>query len=62
MNIELKKAIINSIFEEINQFQLINLIIARYRPYIYDNDGNYLIGGKDVATFIEKAIKLITNK
>jgi len=62
MNIELKKAIINSIFEEINQFQLINLIIARYRPYIYDNDGNYLLGGKDVVNFIEKAIKLITNK
>lgn len=59
MKKELKQAIINFIFEHENEFQLINVTIEKFRPYIYDNSGKYLIGGQDVSEFISKAINLI---
>jgi hypothetical protein len=31
-----------------------------FRAYIYDADGNYLIGGEEVKNFICDAVKLIT--
>ena len=58
MKKELKKAIIDFIFEKEKEFQLHNATIEKFRPYIYDANGNYLIGGEDVANFISKAIKL----
>lgn len=61
MHTELKKAIINSIFDEISNFQLVNSIVDKYRAYIYDAKGEYLIGGKEVYQFIEDAIKVMTN-
>ena len=59
MNKELKKAIVNFIFENDKQFQINNATIDKFRPYIYDSEGNYLIGGKQVANFIDDIIKLI---
>ena len=59
MRKELKQAIINYIFENEKEFQLTNSVKTKFRAYIYDADGNYLIGGKEVAEFIDKAIKLI---
>ena len=59
MRTELKKAIIDFIFENEKQFQINNAVTEKFRAYIYDADGNYLIGGKDVSEFIDKAIKLI---
>jgi len=61
MEEELKKAIIKSIFENENNFQLTNFIIDEYKAYIYDNKGEYLIGGVHVAEFIKNAINLIIN-
>lgn len=61
METELKKAIINFIFENEKEFQLANRTVEKFRPYIYDAHGNYLIGGQKVSTFIDKAINLIAN-
>ena len=60
MKKELKKAIIDFIFEKEKEFQLHNATIEKFRPYIYDSNGNYLIGGEDVANFISKAMKILT--
>ena len=59
METELKKKIIDSIFENANDFQLVNNTIDNFRSYIYYRDGSYLIGGEAVAEFIKKAIELI---
>jgi hypothetical protein len=61
MRKELKKAIIDYIFEKEKEFQLTNSVTTKFRAYIYDADGNYLIGGKEVVEFIREAIKLIEN-
>jgi hypothetical protein len=59
MSKELKKAIINWMFDNSKEFQLINATAERFRSYIYDDKGNYLIGGKDIMEFIRNADKLI---
>ena len=59
MNRELKKAIINYIFENEKEFQLPNAMATKFRNYIYDEKGNFLIGGEEVKVFIGNAIKLI---
>jgi hypothetical protein len=59
MNTELKKAIVNFMFDNSKDFQLINNTTQEFRPYIYDSRGNYLIGGKNVANFIKETEKLI---
>ena len=59
MKPQLKKAIIDFIFENEKQFQINNAVTQKFRAYIYDADGNFLIGGEDVSEFIYKAIKLI---
>lgn len=56
---ELKKEIINWIIDNGNEFQRINTCIDKFRLYIYDTNGNYLIGGENVANFIKKADRLI---
>lgn len=61
MEQELKQAIINKIFENINEFQLTNYIKNDFNNYIYDEKGEYLIGGEKVSEFINEAIKLIIN-
>lgn len=60
MNKELKKVIMQFIFDNDKEFSITNATIAKFRPYIYDGDGNYLIGGEEVSEFISNAIKLIT--
>ena len=62
MNIELKQAIVNYIFKNIYDFQIINSTIDQFKNYIYDKEGEYLIGGDDIAKFIKDANNLITNK
>ena len=59
MNTELKKAIVNYIFDNINEFQIINATVKEFKHYIYNDKGNFLIGGKEVSEFISEAIKLI---
>ncbi len=60
MKKELKQAIINFIFENEKDFQLVNNTTDNFKAYIYDSKGEYLIGGEDVKEFINKAIELIT--
>lgn len=59
MKPQLKKAIIDFIFEREKDFQINNAVTQKFRPYIYDPDGNFLIGGDEVYEFIKDAIKLI---
>ncbi len=61
MNIELKKAIINFMFDNSKDFQLINNTIKEFRLYIYDDKGSHLIGGENVYNFIKQTEKLIIN-
>lgn len=60
MNNELKKAIVNFIFDNSKEFQLNNRTAEEFRPYIYSKEGKYLIGGEEVYEFIRDAIKLLT--
>lgn len=62
MRLALKKKIIEWIFNNINEFQIANRCVDAFREYIYDKNGNYLIGGDDVYEFIISEIALITNK
>lgn len=57
----LKKSIILYILENINEFQLVNATIENFREYIYDDKGNYLMGGQEISDFIRDACKLLTN-
>jgi len=59
MNKQLKRAIVEFIFDNESHFQLPNETTDKFRPYIFDTKGEYLIGGADVADFIRRAIKLI---
>ena len=56
---ELKKAIIDWLFENKNAWQRTNACREYFRPYIYNADGNFLIGGEEVSDFITEADKLI---
>ena len=58
MNKELKDAIIKAVQENFDEFQLTNSIGGMFREYIYNRDGEYLIGGEKVAQFIKEFIKL----
>ena len=59
MQKELKKAIIKWLLENENKWQRLNSCKEEFRNYMYDNEGNYLIGGEDVSDFIDKADDLI---
>jgi hypothetical protein len=59
MNTELKKAIVNFIFDNSNEFQITNATVNEFKLYIYDDKGNFLIGGEEVSEFIQNAIKLL---
>lgn len=58
-DIELKRAIINWYCDNYKSFCGTNECIRVFRAYIYDEKGEYLIGGKSVLEFIEKARNLI---
>lgn len=61
METELKDAIIKKVQENKDEFQLVNFIIDSFREYIYNKDGNYLIGGEEVYQFISDFIKIYEN-
>lgn len=56
---ELKQAILNWLLENESQWQRVNACIKVFRAYIYDENGNYLIGGQVVSKFIADADKLL---
>jgi hypothetical protein len=59
MNKELKRAIINNILNNEKEFQLTNSTVNQFRAYIYDDKGDYLIGGKEVHDWICTMIPLL---
>lgn len=59
MNINLKRAIVDYIFNNYELFGLVNVTNDKFKAYIYDSNGEYLIGGKEVANFIQKVAKLV---
>ena len=59
MQYQLMQAIFNYLIENSNEFNLHNATTAHFKSYIYDDTGNYLIGGEQVSQFISDAIKLI---
>jgi hypothetical protein len=60
MLIHLKHAILTYILDNHEEFQLVNSTILNFSDYIYNDEGNYLIGGEEVATFIRDACKLLS--
>lgn len=62
MQIELKKAIVEHIFNNLDEFNIINATVDKFRAYIYDSEGEYLVGGREVSEFIKQAIDLIRGK
>lgn len=62
MHKELKRAIIDWLFENENAWQRVNSCTEEFREYIYNKDGNYLIGGEDVSRFITSTEKLLYNQ
>ena len=59
MHNELKKQIVIFILENLKEFQINNATNTKFRPYIYDSTGGYLIGGEQVGEFINNAIELL---
>lgn len=59
INIELKQAIINYIFEKYNVFNRMNNTIDKFKNYIYDENWEYLIWWKDIIEWIQNIDKLI---
>lgn len=59
MDKELKKAIVNWFFENVNAWQRVNACHDYFRQYIYDSNGNYIIGGKRVSDFIRAIDKVL---
>ena len=58
---QLKKVIVNYILDNENVFQLNNHTTKEFSAYIYDKQGEYLIGGEEVSEFISNAVKLLKN-
>ncbi len=59
MNTQLKKAIIDYIFSNLDEFQIVNSCKEEFRQYIYTEKGDYCIGGEVVSDFIFDVIRLI---
>ena len=57
---ELKEKIVKWILENKNQWQIVNDCKENFRAYIFDINGNYLIGGENVYNFIVVICDLIT--
>lgn len=55
MYLELKQAIINWLIENKNAWQRVNACRDHFRQYIFDEAGNYIIGGQAVSDFITNA-------
>ena len=59
MHKELKRAIIMWLLDNEDEFQRVNACRANFREYIYNSEGGYLIGGKEVNEFIKEANNLL---
>lgn len=59
MSTELKREIINWLLDNEYKWQRINECHKAFRPYIYNSEGNYLIGGEEVSNFISEADELL---
>ena len=55
---ELKNAIIKKVQENATDFQLVNNTTDNFKEYIYNKQGEYLIGGEEVAKFISEFINI----
>ena len=60
MNKQLKKAIVDFILDNDKVFNLRNIVSEKFRAYIYDSQGEYLIGGEEVSIFIYGAVFLLS--
>lgn len=56
---ELKKQIIEWIFDNASAWQRLNSCVDAFRAYIYDGAGNHLIGGETVYKFIKTVDEII---
>lgn len=59
---ELKKEIINWLIENENMYQRVNNCVDAFKQYIFNDKGNFIIGGDDVHMFIIDADALIYNR
>ena len=55
----LKRAIINWLLDNENEWQRVNACHEEFNGYIYTNDGSYAIGGEEVSNFIVNSNKLL---
>ena len=62
INKELRRAIINWLLDNENQWQRVNACVEWFGEYIYNSKGNFLIGGKEVHDFICAADKSLYGK
>ena len=56
---ELKAEILKWLLEHENEWQRVNACRVAFKQYIFNADGNYLIGGQTVSEFITEADKLL---
>lgn len=56
---ELKKAILEWLIENEHEWQRVNACHKHFRQYIYDDHGEYIIGGEITSDFIINADKLL---
>ena len=59
MNTELKKAIVNYMFDNAKEFQLVNATTEKFRQYIFTPDGDWCFGGQKVSEFIKMTEKIV---
>lgn len=59
MNKQLQRVILMFLLDNPNEYQLHNATTREFNAYIYDDKGEYLIGGLEVADFVSNAIKLL---
>ena len=62
MRLELKKAILLWIIDNIDDFQIVNNFAKEFKPYIYGTNGEYLIGGESIYKFGQQAITLLKSE
>lgn len=56
---QLKTSILMWLLEHEKEWQRTNTCVDEFRNYIYDDNGEHLIGGEEVYNFIKKADELL---
>lgn len=59
MRLELKKAIIDWLIDNEHRWLRVTECSKAFRQYIYDDDGEFIIGGEEVNIFIHLADELL---